>query len=124
MKKIVLFVFFIMVCAASPLKAEPVIMDDYVDYHLKELITIYDGYEIYGLEMVVIDTGDVSYGLLAFNPSLLSSFPFMIVGFEDEKYLSFTIQGYWTGSGTVGVLSTNTKSGTAKVTLTIGEQRR
>ena len=124
MKKAVLFVFFILVCGTTPLKAETVIMDNYLDYHLKGLITVYEGYTIYGLEIVDVNNGDVSYGLLALNPSPLSSLQFIIVAFEDSKYWSFTIQGYWIGNGTVGYLSTNNVSTIESVTLSIGEQRR
>jgi hypothetical protein len=123
MKKVVLFVFCILVFGTTPLKAETVLMDDYGwDYHFKDLITVYGGYSIYGLEIVDTNTGDISYGLLAINPSPLSYLHFILVSFEG-KYSSFTIQGYWEGNGTVGYMSTNNSSAIEAVTLSIGEQR-
>ncbi|GEM_PF-2818437 len=126
MKKIALFVLFILICGTTPLKAETVLMDDYLDYHFKDKnpITVYEGYSIYSLEIVDVSNGDISYGLLALNPSPLSSLHFIIIAFEDAKYWSFTIQGYWTGNGTVGFLSTNNVSEIGQVKLSIGEQRR
>jgi hypothetical protein len=124
MKKAVLLIFFILVCGTSPLYAETVIMDNYgLDYHIRDYITVYEGYSIYGLKIVDSVNGDVSYGLLAINPSPLSYFPFVIIGLEDSKYWSFTIQGYWQGDGTVAYLSTNNVSTLGEVTLSLGEQR-
>lgn len=124
MKKLVMLIFFILMCGTNSLYAETVIMDNYgLDYHIRDYITVYDGYSIYGLEIVDSINGDVSYGLLAIDSSPVSSFPFVIVGLEDSKYWSFTIQGYWAGNGTVGYLSTNNVSTLGEVTLSLGEQR-
>ncbi len=123
-KKTVLFVLFMAVFGTSPLKAETVIMDDYLDYHIKSLITVYGGYSVYGLQIVDISTGDVTDGLLAVNPSPLSSIHFIIVAFEDDKYWSFTIQGYWEGNDTVGYLSTNNVPDIGQLKLSVGEQRK
>ncbi len=124
MRKAVALILFILVCGTNSLYAETVIMDNYgLDYHIKDYITVYDGYSIYGLEIVDSINGDISYGLLAINPSPVSSFPFVIVGFEDSKYWSFTIQGYWKGDGTVAYLSTNNVKEIGYVTLSLGEPR-